>query len=46
MNKILLDTNILVYLIDEESKYFEKSQNIIQNTNLTLYTTAKNLSEF
>jgi len=46
MSKVLLDTNILVYSIDEESKYFEKSQTIIQNTNLELYTTSKNLSEF
>jgi len=46
MSKLLLDTNILIYSIDEESKYFKKSQNIIQDTRLELYTTSKNLSEF
>ena len=46
MSKVLLDTNILIYSIDENSIYFEQSQNILQNTTLELYTTSKNLSEF
>jgi len=46
MNKLLLDTNILVYSIDEDSKYFEESQNILRNRSYDLYTTSKNVSEF
>ena len=46
MSKIVLDTNILIYSIDEESQYFDKAQKIIFNSNLELFTTSKNLSEF
>ena len=45
MNKILLDTNVLIYSIDEDSKYFEKAHRIFSEE-LELYTTSKNLSEF
>lgn len=45
MNKLLLDTNILIYSIDEDSKYFNKSQNLFSE-HFELYTTSKNLSEF
>jgi predicted nucleic acid-binding protein len=46
MNKILVDTNVLVYAVDEDSKFHNKSLSLIQNTNYDLYTTSKNLSEF
>ena len=46
MSKVLLDTNILVYSIDEESRFFQRAQRIISNTNYDLFTTSKNLSEF
>ena len=46
MNKVLLDTNVLIYSIDEESKYFEKSHTILSDINLQLFTTSKNISEF
>lgn len=46
MNKILLDTNIMIYSIDEESKYFTKAQTLISNPNFEFYITSKNLSEF
>lgn len=45
MNKLLLDTNVLIYSIDEDSKYFEKAHRIFSEQ-LELYTTSKNLSEF
>lgn len=45
MSKILLDTNVLIYSIDEGSKYFEKAHNIFYE-DVELYTTSKNLSEF
>ena len=45
MSKLLLDTNVLIYSIDEGSKYFQKAQDIFSKQ-LELYTTSKNLSEF
>jgi len=45
MNNILVDTNVLIYAIDEDSKYFERSYSFISQTGLNLYTTSKNLSE-
>ena len=46
MGKVLLDTNVLIYSIDEESKYFKKVQDLISEQNIDLFTTSKNLSEF
>ena len=45
MNNILLDTNVLIYSIDQDSKFFGKSQNIIKNGDINLFTTIKNISE-
>ena len=46
MNKIFIDTNILIYSIDEDSKFYSKSQEILFNSNSQLFTSSKNLSEF
>jgi predicted nucleic acid-binding protein len=46
MNNILLDTNFLIYSIDEDSKFFSRTQNILENDQLKLFTTSKNISEF
>lgn len=45
MNSILVDTNVLIYAIDEDSVYFEQARDIISRSDLNLYTTSKNLSE-
>ena len=45
MSKLLLDTNVLIYSLDEGSKYFNKAHNIFSEQ-FELYTTSKNLSEF
>jgi len=45
MSKLLLDTNVLIYSIDKDSKYFTKAQNIFSEQH-ELFTTSKNLSEF
>ena len=45
MSKLLLDTNVLIYSIDEGSKYFKQANNIFSKQ-FELYTTSKNLSEF
>lgn len=42
MSKLLLDTNVLIYSIDEDSKYFTKAHNIFAEQH-ELYTTSKNL---
>ncbi len=46
MNNVLFDTNLLLYAIDEDSKYFNSVQALINDNALNLYTTSKNISEF
>ena len=46
MKKILIDTNVLIYSIDKDSKYFLQSHNLLLDPTLELYTTSKNISEF
>ncbi len=46
MNKVLLHTNVLIYSVDEDSKYFQKVQNLLCSENIELYTTSENISEF
>ena len=46
MNKLLVDTNLLVYTIDEDSIYFKEAQKILLDRSNDLYTTSKNLTEF
>ena len=44
--KLVLDTNILVYGINEESKYFEKIRNVLDDSRYSFYVTTKTISEF
>ncbi|MGM0453816.1 MAG: type II toxin-antitoxin system VapC family toxin [Thermodesulfobacteriota bacterium] len=46
MNSILVDTNVLIYATDEDSTFFEPAQSLISRSDLDLYTTSKNLTEF
>ena len=46
MNNILLDTNFLIYSIDEDSKYFHSTHKLLQNENTNFFITSKNISEF
>jgi len=46
MSKILVDTNILVYGIDEESSFFKRARKILEQEKNQLVTTSKNLIEF
>jgi len=46
MSKILVDTIILVYGIDQDSKYFKRSRQVLDFTDHQLITTSKNLIEF
>ena len=45
MNNILIDTNVLVYAIDADSKFHVKSKSLVENESYNLFTTSKNLSE-
>jgi predicted nucleic acid-binding protein len=46
MNKILLDTNILIYALDKTSVFHQKASQIMQDENNHLFTTTKNISEY
>ena len=46
MTNILFDTNLLIYAIDEDSKYFNSVQKLLDDDSLNLFTTSKNISEF
>lgn len=46
MNNVLLDTNILLYAIDEESKYFKSVRRLLSSDTINFFTTSKNISEF
>ena len=46
MNKVLLDTNVLIYSIDEDSKFYSQTNKLIIESNFELYTSSKNISEF
>lgn len=45
-NKVLLDTNILVYAVDESSDFHIRSWEILNNNNYQFYLSPKNISEF
>ncbi len=46
MNNVLLDINILLYAIDEESKYFKSVQKFLSLNTNNFFTISKNISEF
>ncbi len=46
MNNILIDTNLLIYAIDEDSKYYNSVHMILDDVSNNLFTTSKNISEF
>lgn len=46
MSRVLIDTNIFVYGIDEDSKYYDQAKKILDQRDKQLVTTSKNLIEF
>jgi len=46
MTKLLLDTNALVYVIDENSKFFSYIRKLLSKPGYEFYTTSKNIAEF
>lgn len=45
-NQILVDTNILIYVVDEDSKFHDRAIDLILNSDYEFFTTSKNISEF
>ncbi len=43
--KILLDSNVLLYAIDKQSKYHTISIDILENKNYELFVSTKNIAE-
>lgn len=46
MSRILIDTNIFVYGIDQDSIYFKRARQILDESEPQLVTTSKSLVEF
>jgi predicted nucleic acid-binding protein len=44
--KLVLDTNILVYGINKESKYFDTIRNVLDSEDYSFFITTKTVSEF
>lgn len=42
----LLDTNVLMYAVQDDSDFYERSQAVLNDSSLNLFTTSKNLVEF
>ncbi|MCC7431398.1 type II toxin-antitoxin system VapC family toxin [bacterium] len=45
-NGILIDTNILIYAIDENAEFHQKSKDLVLSKSYEKFTTSKNLVEF
>lgn len=41
MNKVLLDTNILIYALDQTSGFYLRAAALLQDENVRLFTTTK-----
>lgn len=46
MIDVLLDTNVLIYAMDEGSVYHHVADAILRNPDCKLFITTKNISEF
>jgi predicted nucleic acid-binding protein len=46
MNRVLIDTNVLIYALDKDSSYHLWSRRFFNDPNVQCVTTTKNISEF
>lgn len=46
MSNLLVDTNLLLYRVDQNSKYHQRTKAVLTDPNYDLFTTSKNISEF
>ena len=44
--QVVIDTNLLIYHLDKDSKYYNVSNKIFTNPDFELFITFKNISEF
>jgi len=45
-NSVLVDTNVLIYAIDADSRFHDRALRFLSDPALRLFTTSKNVSEF
>ncbi len=45
-NSILVDTNVLIYAVDADSRFHDKAIKLLSDPTSKLFTTSKNISEF
>ncbi len=45
-SSVVVDTNVLIYAIDADSKFHKRALKIILDPTIQLFTTSKNISEF
>ena len=45
-NSVLVDTNVLIYAIDADSKFHQRALNFLCDPTIRFFTTSKNISEF
>lgn len=46
MNRLFIDTNVLVYALDKDSVFYAKARALLFDTPCDLFTSTKNISEF
>ena len=46
MTKLLVDTNVLIYALNQDSVYHNSAKPILLNPNYNFFITSKNVSEF
>jgi len=46
MNKVLVDTNILIYALDDKSEFHSSALAVLQHKDYRIYICTKNISEF
>jgi len=46
MNKVFIDTNILIYTLDESSEFHKRADTLLRDASLNLLTCTKNISEY
>ena len=46
MSRLFLDTNVSLYAIDEDSRYYHQARGIVLGTADELFSSSKNISEF
>lgn len=46
MSNLLVNTDLLIYAIDEDSQFYERTRQLLYESGHELFTTSKNLSEF